>query len=291
MRTNTTQLLNSLVIIGITLLTLGVLIPQQSVFNIGLGTYAQPLMLGCLATGLLAFVWRNNQIIITSFMACIVLCTFLKDQGQAALAVNQLTSSDYGRLSVAHLILNTPESIQDFEAMHQQLDVNFISIQTGLNEVVQEKLVDTLAAEWPFWEKRSYGNGQHVFIFSSYALSNVDTIYNQLEQQMRLRGTIHLDDERQIISFLNIPQTPSVDKHFHVVGRNLSPQTKHQVAHITPHKTSKLKEQMLYSKDLVCVGSNKILNGSGILATYQLRPTESIPTDFETYFKGLNATL
>jgi hypothetical protein len=109
-------------------LTVGVILPCDTPISLLLSTYAVGLMSLFLAIGFIAFFIRNNALILINFLACISLCSFLKDCEIQEFASVNIT--DDTEIRVAHLVLDDAEGIKKLERDFHRLEADFLSIQT-----------------------------------------------------------------------------------------------------------------------------------------------------------------
>lgn len=285
----------------VALLTLGVVVPIDMTASHFLSGHAISIMLLFLGTGFVGFVLRNNTIIFPSFLACIVLCTFIKESLTQEFSYS--TPIDDIEIRVAHLVLDDQESIAAFGQSFIGLETDFLSIQTPIEPTLELQLMDELSKKMPYWNKTICNNNTAMFVFSSYELKDLDTIYCNGNQTVSLVGTMFIDSTHDEVSFLStkVPVGQGTDqeteRHLEELSeyintnfqdRPLLTLSGTKLASWTPevqdfknaHRFNNSKidleltardEHIFYSKDLVCTGVVGILNGNGILATYQFR--------------------
>jgi hypothetical protein len=285
----------------VTLLTLGVVLPVDMNASHFLSGHAITIMLLFLGTGFVGFVLRNNTIIFPSFLACIVLCTFIKESLTQEFTYSIPT--DDIEVRVAHLVLDNQESIAAFGQSFAGLETDFLSIQTPIEPTLELQLMDELSKKMPYWNKTICNNNTALFVFSSYELKDLDTIYCNGNQTVSLVGTMFIDSTHDQISFLStkVPMGQGMhqeaEKHLDQLSeyintnfqdRPLLTLSGTKLVSWTPElqgfraanrlNDSKIDleliardEHIFYSKDLVCTGFTEILDGNGILATYQFR--------------------
>ncbi len=303
---NTSHLLVFLNFFVVTTLTLGIILPSDTSFNPLLSSYAGELMLLSLSIGFVGFVLRNGSIILINFLACIALCSFLKEANSQQLA--HFNSIDDTKISVAHLVLDDEESIAELEREFKNLDVDFLSIQTPIQPTLEKQLTKELSKQLPYWEKTVCNNSLTMFVFSAYELHDLDTLYYN-DNTVSLVGTMFIDSLDHEISFLST----------HVpVGNELQAETRSHLARLssyiknncknkplltlsgaklaswTPevrafknahrlsnsHKavgfsSNKRDEHIFYSKDLMCTEFSEIFEGNGVIATYQFKKSNT----------------
>jgi hypothetical protein len=285
----------------VTLLTLGVVLPVDMNASHFLSSHAIKIMLLFLGTGFIGFFFRNNTVIFPSFLACIVLCTFIKDSLTQEFTYS--TPTDDIEVRVAHLVLDNQESIAAFGQSFTGLETDFLSIQTPIEPTLELQLMEELSKKMPYWNKTICNNNTALFVFSSYELKDLDTIYSNKNQTVSLVGTMFIDSTHDQISFLStkVPvgqgMHQAAEKHLEDLseyintnfqdrplltlgGTKLVSWTPELQGFRAAHHFNDSKidlelierdEHIFYSKDLVCTGFTEILDGNGILATYQFR--------------------
>lgn len=296
-----TQNVNLLWFSLVAILTLGVVAPVDMTASHLLSSHAVTIMLLFLGTGFVGFVLRKNTIIFPSFLACIVLCTFIKESLTQEFTYSK--STDDIEVRVAHLVLDDEESIAAFGQSFTGLETDFLSIQTPIEPTLELQLMKELSKKMPYWNKTICNNNTAMFVFSSYELIDLDTIYNNGNQTVSLVGTMFIDSTHDQISFLStkVPggqgMNEETERHLERLSQYITNNFQDKplltlsgtkLASWTPevqdfkktHRFNDSKidlelsvrdEHIFYSKNLVCTGVTKILDGNGILATYQFR--------------------
>lgn len=295
----------------VALLTLGVVTPVDMTFSHFLSSHAITIMLLFLGTGFVGFVFRNNSIIFPSFLACIVLCTFIKESLTQEFTYSK--STDDVEVRVAHLVLDNEESIAAFGQSFTGLETDFLSIQTPIEPTLELQLMKELSKKMPYWNKTICNNNTAMFVFSSYELIDLDTIYSKGNQTVSLVGTMFIDSTHDPISFLStkVPAGQGIDaeaeNHLEELsqyirtnfqdkplltlsGTKLVSWTPEVQDFKNAHRFNDSKidlelstrdEHIFYSKDLLCTGVTEILDGNGILATYQFRSPKKTAYNFK----------
>ena len=180
-------------------LTIGVILPFETPVSLFLSTYAVGLMSLFLSIGFIAFFIRNNSLILINFLACITLCSFLKEsptQGSASVNI-----TDDTEIRVAHLVLDDIEGVEKLERDFQSLEADFLSIQTPTNPTLEKKLIKNLSEQFPYWEQTTCNNDLTIFVFSAYELRDLDTLYDRYNNTVSLVGTMFIDDLETGLSF------------------------------------------------------------------------------------------
>jgi hypothetical protein len=285
----------------VAILTLGVVMPVDLTASHFLSSHAITIMLLFLGTGFVGFFLRNNTLIFPSFLACIVLCTFIKESLTQEFTYSKSTNDVEVR--VAHLVLDNEESIAAFGQSFIGLETDFLSIQTPIEPTLELQLMKELSKKMPYWNKTICNNNTAMFVFSSYELIDLDTIYSNGDQTVSLVGTMFIDSTHDPISFLStkVPvgqgMQEEAERHLErlsqyitnnfqdkplltLSGTKLASWTPEVQEFKNTHRFNDSKidlelsvrdEHIFYSKDLACTGVTKILDGNGILATYQFR--------------------
>jgi len=296
----------------VTLLTLGVVVPMDTSANYFLSSHAITIMLLFLGTGFVGFVLRNNTIIFPSFLACIVLCTFIKDSLTQEFTYSIPT--DDIEVRVAHLVLDNEESIAAFGQYFTGLETDFLSIQTPIEPTLELQLTKELSKKMPYWNKTICNDNTALFVFSSYKLKDLDTVYCNGNQTVSLVGTMFIDSTHDQISFLStkVPvdqgMRQEAEKHLEQLSQYIN--TNFQDRPLLTLSGTKLvswtpelqefkdvnrlndseidleliarDEHIFYSKDLVCTGFTEILDGNGVLATYQFRKPKKTAYNYKS---------
>lgn len=296
----------------VTLLTLGVVVPTDTAAGHFLSSHAITVMLLFLGTGFVGFVFRNNTVIFPSFLACIVLCTFIKDSLLQQFTYS--TPTDDVEVRVAHLVLDNQESIAMFGQSFTALETDFLSIQTPIEPTLELRLTRELSEKMPYWNKTICNNNTAMFVFSRYELKDLDTIYSVGNQTVSLVGTMFIDSTHEQISFLSTKVPIGQDMHQEAAkhlerlsqyintnfqDRPLLTLSGTKLASWTPalqdfkdaHRLNDSEvdleliardEHIFYSKDLVCTGFTEILGGNGVLATYQFRALQKTAYNYKS---------
>lgn len=315
-----------LVMIGsfaiVTILTLGAIIPLETPFNKLLSSYAVEMMLAFLTFGMVGYVLRQNAIILTNFAACIILCSFLKDAHTEEFTYATPNEEDI-KISVAHLVLNDEESILKFQEDFKNLKADFLSIQTPIEPTLEKKLTQKLKQSLPYSQKTICNNNLALFVFSKYELRNLDTLYCNYTNTVSLAGTMFIDSMHEEISFLStrVPvgdeEQNQAQKQFaslsNYINKNCqdkplitfsgselvswSPEVRaFRLAHKLADSRmdiglSAKDEHIFYSKDLMCISFQEILDGNGVLASYQFKKQEITTAQKESAIRHISTQL
>lgn len=287
--------------IVVTTLTLGAISPINSPYNFLLSSYAMELMLIFLLIGFVGLFFRNNATIFINFSACIALCSFLKENSSQSFSYTNPTADV--QIRVAHLVLDDKESIQKFNNNTNSIEANFLSIQTPIEPTLEKQLTEKLSKKMPYWQKTTCNNNLTLFVFSTYELRNLDTLYCDYDNTVSLVGTMFIDNNHKEISFLSTQvsvennNNNSAKKHLASLSEYIQKNCKnkplltlngpqltawspeviafkeaHQLSDSRVHLNQNAKDEYIfYSKDLMCINFAEILGGDGVIATYQFK--------------------
>lgn len=286
-------------------LTLGLILSKDISYSLFLSSYAMELMLLLLLFGFLGFIYRKNAIIFINFFACILLCSFLKDSEFKNIA--STTSTTEVDIKVTHVVLDNKESILNFSKKINYIETDFLSIQTLIEPTLEEELTKNLSQIMPYWQKTICNNNTTLFVFSTYELRNLDTLYCHYNKTVSLVGAMFIDANHKEISFLST-QVPidrhkisSAKKHLASLsnyiekncqdkplltlnGTQINSWKSEIDAFRRVHKLSDSRtdgdflpkdEHIFYSKGLICTNFVEILDGDGVEATYQFKKNNS----------------
>lgn len=295
------QVATNLWFLVVTILTLGVVVPTNTVASYFLSTYAISIMLLFLVAGFIGLIFRNNLMIFSNFLACIVLCAFIK--GALTQEFTYSIPIDDVEIRIAHLVLEDEQTIADFSQAFKSLDANFLSIQTPIEPTLEQKLTKQLSTKMPYWKKTICDNNLALFVFSKYELRDLDTLHYVGNNTVSLVGSMFIDSMHKEISFLStrVPvdegiwketekhlaklstyiNTNCQDKPFLTLsGTRLASWTPEVQEFKTTHRLNDSEidlglvprdEHIFYSKDLVCTSFDEIFDGNGVVATYQFK--------------------
>jgi hypothetical protein len=277
-------------------LTTGIHMNSYIFFGSFFSDLAFELMSLFLLMGFIGFILRNNSLILINFLACISICTYLKNYPDNICAS---FSSDNVEITVAHLVLSDSESISDFEKNYTFINADFLSIQTPLLPTLDQKLTAKLSESLPFCCKTLPNKDLNLFVFSAYELINIDRLYSPDENTVSLVGNMIVDSFHKNISFLSTPVSPDIDfeqnanSQQHTLSsfidnskgspmltlfsadflsnpENLSSfKSKYSLNDSQSIKNVASDKHIFYSSDLICTGFSSVLNGKCVIATYK----------------------
>lgn len=256
-------------------------------------------MLLFLTGGIVALYFRRSNLVIVQFLACIALCEFLHKAQADTFAYAQ--PSHTSRINVAHLLLNDNRSRQAFESEISLLDANLVSIQTNGDSAYLAHLQTRLATRYRH-QHLLKNNKSHTLVVSSYPIRYLDTVLTGAEPT--LAGKIWIDSLYGELNFIctqlhedetrTEPQAQLADlSHYLQSNFNHQPLLTLSCTHLaswTPEMRSFRHQHTLndsrfdwnwqnspthifYSRELECTGFQTILNGNGVLGSYQFRNT------------------
>lgn len=285
-------------------LTVMVVVPTNTIFGHFLSTHATGMMFAFLGVGFVGFVFRNNWLIFSNFLACIVLCSFIKESSTQQLS-NGSPIEDV-QIRVAHFVLENEQEVERFGDSFSDLNANFVSIQTPVESAVAQKLTKKLSHKMPYSRKTVCNNGIKLLVFSKYELRDFGTLYYQGNNTVSLVGSMFIDSLHKEISFLST-RLP-VDKEFRKETEQHLAELSRYIDQNSQNKPlltlssmrltswspavqdlsntnelndevnvdfSNQEEHIFYSKDLLCIGFDKVLGGNGVIGTYQFSDAES----------------
>lgn len=194
------------------------------IFNPSIGlvqqgaNFAVHFTLAYLFGGLLFLVLNQKKLMITSFVACVVLCLFLKDASNSSFLFPQLNRG--AKLRIAHVDLSAATGIQDvFMKRILQLDADVISFQEV--ELMWSGIL-------PFYLEDIY---KHKFnnitidqfgmaIYSKFPITRKDTM--DIEGYPTLISTLSIDTDpnnRKAVSIISSYTMPNFDGNFRSTNR------------------------------------------------------------------------
>ncbi|MDC0230574.1 hypothetical protein OAK19_01275 [Aureispira] len=265
-----------------------------------LSQHAFILMALLLFCGFCGYLFRANSVILINFLACITLCSFLK-QSQYNRFI-PLTVEEEIKVRVAHVVLDDEQSISRFGRGWQLLNADFVSIQANIQPSQENQMIKRLTKRLPYWKKTMFNDDVSMFVFSAYELRELDTLTSSYNKNFSLVGKVFIDSLHSEISFLST-RMPLVEYKENEIknhladlsdyiknncdGNHLLALSASQLSSWAPevrafkalhmlqdsqsnNKISAKREHIFYSKKLICSEYSEIYNGNGIIATYQL---------------------
>ena len=261
--------------------------------------YALQIMLLFIVFGFFGYFYRANSVILINFLACILLCIFLKQSKYSSSTF--LTDDQEVKLRVAHIVLDDQKSISRFGSGWQLLNADFVSIQANIEPSQENQMIKRLTKRLPYWEKTISNDDVSMYVFSAYELRELDTLAFRYKKNYSLVGKLFIDSLYSEISFLStrIPlvedERDEIKNHLahlsdyikkncdgHLLALSASQlsswapevrafKTLHMLRDSqSNNKISTKREHIFYSKKLICSEYSEIYNGNGIIATYQM---------------------
>lgn len=279
-------------------LTLATIIPTNTWLSEQLTNHALLVMLFFLISGFVGFVWRKNTVILFNFMACIVLCSFLKEQqpnsAQAWIPEEQPT------VRVANLTLRQDEDIIALQSHLEDQEVDFLSINVASTVEFPSNILENLKTRLPYYKIINTQKKNRTLVFSSYEMQSLDTFHYTGNGSISFVGTLTMNN-REAVPFIstNIPvadyELPEAQKHWTQLSEYMTHRYEKEPAitsnnvHLTAWQPAiqalrsakklsfkseyRLKfqqtEHLFYAENLICKQVEDLLEGYGAVATYE----------------------
>lgn len=299
------RLLENIVIAMLIIGTILTVIPNDLALAKFTSNYAVQIMLSYLLLGIIFLIFRQQRLLLASFLCSAALCLFLKSYSNGAIMLPKQTSEI--ALKVAYL--NTADADADYEQLMESIldsDADLITIQ----EVTPDWssiLESSLAEKYPYQKIITRIDFYGQAVFSKFPFQEIDTFhYNDIPN---IKGSIQLPDSRKIVTFVASHTTPSFKStsfykdlrdHLNTIVEQLQDVEGPKIAlgaFNTVEWSTELQdfrnilrlnssrrdtnpfgqipyEHIFYSSNLECVGFSSILSSEGsqvgIKGTYQL---------------------
>ena len=299
-------------------LTLATIMPTETWVSGQLSTHALSVMLFFLVSGFIGFVWRNNAIILFNFMACIVVCSFLKEQQPNQQQALNTATIEQPTVRVANLTVQQNSDVQLLQQYLEEDNVDFLSLQVAPNIDFPTAALDQLKSKLPYCRIIDTDDHTRTLVFSSYEMESLDTFRYQGNQSISFVGTLHMN-ESAAVPFIstNIPaadyERPEAQKHWaqlsqymHSNDEELTRTT--QQVHLTAWRPAvkalchaknlshsseyrpkfSQSENLFYAENLICKQVEDLL-GRGAIATYQFVGQPSSCTPYVGHLRGAAA--
>jgi len=297
---NTSFWFNAIGLVLIGGLTLGVTAPLEGPFFRFFTVNAVTILFSILAIAAIAYCLRQNFILLVSSIASIVICIFLKDPAHSTF--NYAQTADDTQLTIAHLLLDNDSSLANIERNLSSVDADLISIQIPVQFVAQQPLLANTQKDFPFCKQTICGDSLAIVLLSRTAIYNVDTLC--YANTISVAATIKKVGLPKEVSFISthVPAYHQLEKTREQLTQLSSYIKKYYSNHpfltlsgsqlaswmpeIKNFKTvnalndSRIdvayepNKHIFYSADLVCTSFQHILDGQGVLATYQFKGTK-----------------
>lgn len=282
-------------------LVINCIFPMDNAASRWLAEQAVPIILSSLAVGGFAFLLHRKQLMLVSFMSCIALCSFLKEAQNQQFSYARPTNDL--QIRVAHFA-PTDERMQ-IELLHQveSLRADLISVQIPTQTAFEQALRTRLNCSHLYQKRLEYADNMSILLFSNRPIQDLDTVY--LGSQPSLAGSILVDSVHGKIQFLStyvshvMRNTPSkeLQEQLARMGHYLEQRSPNmplltlgeiQLASWSPEvqafkenaalNDSRIDldwvpsdEHIFYSNHLQCIDFTTLLDGNGVMGTYQFR--------------------
>lgn len=283
-------------------LTLGTIVPTNTWVNELLNNHALLVMLFFLASGFIGFVLRNNAIILFNFMACIVLCSFLKEQQPSDRhALLEMPVVEEATVRIANLTLDKNSDLMVLQQHLEQANIDFLSLQIAPTVDLPTATLDQLKARLPYYRIIDTENDARTLVFSSYEMESLDTFHYRGNQSISFVGTLSMNQEKAVpFISTNIPaadyKRPEAQQHWVQLSQFMTRRyeepstTTSKNVHLTAWQPAvnalcyakgfsalseyspkfPQAERLFYAENLVCKEVEDLLGGCGAVATYQI---------------------
>lgn len=297
-------------------LTLGTIIPANTWFNQFLASNALLVMLFFLISGFVGLIWRKNAVILFNFMACIAICSFLKEQDVATTAEawhppTQLT------VRVANLNLRQSDDLMVLQQRLENSGVDFLSLNIAPTIEFPHQTLELLKERLPYYKIINTKEENRTLVFSSYKIEALDTFHYIGNKSVSIVGTLAMQ-ENQVVPFIstNIPvkdyELPEAQQHWTNLTQHMTEQhgeaftssnvhlaawepaiqalySAQNMSDQSEYRPKSLQtEHLFYAQNLICKQVEGVLEGHGAVATYEFvgTATSNRPNFSETLRGG-----
>jgi hypothetical protein len=297
-------------------LTLATVVPNNTWLGGQLANHALLVMLFFLVSGFIGFIWRNNAIILFNFMACIVVCSFLKEHQPSNQQALYAVPLEQPTVRVANLTMQKNSDLPLLQQYLEQDEVDFLSLQVAPNIDFPTTALDQLKSQLPYCRIIDNENQTRTLVFSSYEMESLDTFRYQGNQSISFVGTLYMH-ESEAVPFIstNIPaedyERPEAQQHWAQLSQYMSNRSKKTInptakqAHLTALRPAvkalrhaknlshsseyrpkfPQSEHLFYAENLICKQVEDLL-GCGAVATYQFVGQERNSTALRGQLRG-----
>ncbi len=167
------------------------------------GAYTFHIMLGLMALGLIAFLLRQERIMIVSLVCCCILCLHLKGSANKQMRLPAVTANP--SLKISHINLGNAENDYDLVIDYLlHLDADFISFQE-LTPDWSTQLSSRLSPEFKYIKTMTRLDQYGMGFFSKIPFYSMDTVYYQQVPNLIASIKLGADHICNIISCQVIP--------------------------------------------------------------------------------------
>ncbi len=293
--TNKIHFPNGLGLLTVLGLTFGAINPLAWSSLRVLSINAIPILFLLLAIGGVAFIFHKKFMIFISFTACIGLSMYLKKA--------QNTNFEYAKhtndleINIANFVLLDESSIAKFKENISFLKADLVSIQVPVRLMDEKWLMDDAKENFPYRQKTSCGDTLAMVFFSARPILSLDTLC--FENTISIAGAIDIEGIAKPVAFIST-HIPNQDKQTqeqltllsNYIQENYTGQPlvalgdsevkpwmpeMRQFKAVNSLQDSRMDmdwnhstKYIFYSQDLVCTHFSDVLDGNGVLATYQI---------------------
>ncbi|MGH1335560.1 MAG: hypothetical protein ACRBFS_05475 [Aureispira sp.] len=302
-------------------LTLGTIIPTNTWFSELLSSHALLIMLFFLISGFIGFAWRKNTVILFNFIACIAVCSFLKEQqptttNQAGLSEKEPT------VRVASLTLRQNSDLVVLQEHLGDRGVDFLSLNVAPAVDFPAAVLENLKERLPYYQVIHTEKENSTFVFSSYEMESLDTFHYTRNHSISFVGTLSMS-KGKAVPFIstNIPvadyELPEAQQHWVELSQymthryEIDPTMTSKNAHLTTWQPAvqalcsakdlsvkseyrlglQQPEHLFYAENLICKQVEDLLEGYGAVATYEFVGVSSTKNNFKGALRGGGASL
>ncbi|MFK7796479.1 MAG: hypothetical protein AB8E82_03420 [Aureispira sp.] len=301
---SSTRSFNAVGVLVVGGLTLGTIIPANLWFNEYLASHALLVMLFFLISGFMGLIWRKNTVILFNFMACIAVCSFLKEQGISTTA-EVWHRPTQPTVRVANLNLRESDDLMVLQQRLADSRVDFLSLNIAPTIEFPTQTLELLKKRLPYYKIINTKEENRTLVFSNYKIEALDTFHYTGNKSISIVGTLAMQ-ENQMVPFIstNIPvkdyELPEAQQHWtnlsqymtrqhsqvstassynnvHLTAwepaiqalcsaKNVSDQSEYSPMFLQP-------EYLFYAENLICKQVEDLLEGHGAVATYEFVET------------------
>jgi len=186
-----------------------------------LTAYTLHIMLGFMVLGFIAFLFRQERLMLISLGCCCILCLHLKTSANKQMRLAAVTTNP--SLKISHISLGNAENDYDLVIDYLlELDADFVSFQE-LTPDWSAHLTDKLSAEYPFKTTMTRMDQYGMGFFSKINFYYLDTVYFQ--QVPNLVAAIKLGQDQicsviscQVVPPVNQTAFSTISKHFNFLA-------------------------------------------------------------------------
>lgn len=289
------------IVIG--LLTINSLSPLDYALSREIASNTVNFLFIFLGVGTLSFFLKKHYLMLSSFVACISLCHFMKEAQSNEFAYS--CPSQDTQVTIAHITLDQENSSEIAIEKIKEVNAELIAIQVPQHKQAGQILDHFFAKTHPHFQKISHNKGSDILIYSKYPVSNLDTVY--YNGNTNLAGSIFIDSTHGKLDFITGYLTEDQsDNSYAEVKNQLASLSRHigedntqpllaigatRLASWSPeiqefkteHELNGSRrdlefgytdEYIFYSNHLECVKFDYVLDGKGVLGIYQFKEKE-----------------